>query len=126
MARIRDLMQSHIVSATKDTRLGSAAKLMKAAHVSVLPVLDGERLFGVIDSAQAERELGRWGEEKRLGELRLKMFFAEAEDKPESVAKVMVANKISRLPVVDSASSMRCIGTISATEIARKHKKKLF
>lgn len=125
MERVRDLMSKQIVAVSKSTSLGSAIRLMKRARVSMLPVLDGARLCSVLSRVEAERELERWGEEKKVSELRLRLLFADQLDKPERAARMMVANKITRLPVVNNALEMRCVGIISSTEIARSHKKKI-
>jgi CBS domain-containing protein len=125
MARVRELMSKQIVAVSKNASLGSAIKLMRRAHVSVLPVLEGTTLSGLIGMEEAEREQERWGNERKLSELRLRLLFAEELDEPERVAKLMVTNKISRLPVVNNAIEMKCVGIISSTEIARSHKKKI-
>jgi CBS domain-containing protein len=126
VAKVRDIMNKHIVAVSKITSVGTAIQLMKRSRVSVVPVLDGKVLFGVLTMDEAERQIERWGDERNVGSMRLRLLFAEADDKPESAARLMVAHRLNRLPVVDSASSMHCIGIISSTEIARRHKKKIF
>lgn len=126
MARVADLMSKHVVAVSKISSVSTAIELMKRSRVSVVPVLDGKLLFGVLTMEEAERQLGRWGDERNVGSMRLRLLFAEAGDKPESAARVMVVHRLNRLPVVDSASGMKCVGVISSTEIARRHKKKIF
>lgn len=125
MVRIRDLMEKHMVAVSKSTSVGSAMELMKRAHVSVLPVLEGTTLAGVLTMAEAERQGDRWGKEKMVSDLSLRMLFVELNDKPEKAAKIMVTNKINRLPVVNNAAGMKCVGVISSTEIVRSHKKRI-
>lgn len=119
-------MNRHIVAVSKVASVSAAIQLMKSARVSVLPVLDGKLLYGVLTMDEAERQLERWGDDRNVGSMRLRMAFAEVGDKPEKAAKLMVTNKLNRLPVVDTASGMKCVGVVSSTEIARKHKKKIF
>ncbi len=126
MAGIERLVERRMVAVSKVTSVSSAIQLMKGAHVSLVPVLDGKLLFGILERDEAERHLERWGDERNVGTMRLRRVFVELKDTPEKAAKLMVENKLSRLPVVNSADEMRCVGTISATDIARRHKKKLF
>ena len=119
-------MDSHMVAVSKISSVSAAIELMKRSRVSLVPVLDGKRLFGVLTMKEAERQLERWGDERNVGSMRLRLLYAEEDDRAESAARMMVTHKLNRLPVVDSASGMKCVGIISSTDIARMHKKKLF
>ncbi len=121
MARIRDLMDKHIVAVSKTTSVGLAMKLMRQAHVSVLPVLDDQKLLGVLTM----NEMEHYSEIKRVGEVNLRMLFAEADDTAETAAKTMVIHKLNRLPVVNNKEDMKCIGIVSSTEIAKSYKNRL-
>jgi len=125
MARIRDLMQKHIVAVSRNTSVGAAMELMKRARVSVLPVLEGTTLAGVLTMSEAERQGDRWGEGKMVSDLNLRLLYVELSDKPDKAAKLMVTNKVNRLPVVNTSKDMKCVGVISSTEVARHHKKKI-
>jgi CBS domain-containing protein len=111
-------MHKHVCAVCKNTKIGSALILMKKAHVSVLPVLDSGELMGVLTAHEAEKE----PPDKNVGDLNLRTLFVEANDSAEKVAKVMVENRICRLPVVNCASEMKCIGIVNSTDIVRKHK----
>ena len=114
-------MSRQVVAVSKSTSVGSARKLMERARVSVLPVLEGDRLVGVITSGEIEEE----DAEKKVGSVNHRLLYVESEDSPEKAAKIMVENRINRLPVVSSAFEMRCIGIITSTEVAKRHKKSL-
>jgi CBS domain-containing protein len=94
--------------------------LMKHAHVSVVPVLESGELVGVLTIDEAKGE----PPDKKVGDLNLKILFVEVNDKMEKAAKVMVEENICRLPVVNCANDMKCLGIVNATEIVRKHKNK--
>ena len=125
MARIKDLMEKHMVAVSRSASVGAAMRLMKRSHVTVLPVLDGTTLSGVLTMSEAERQAERWGETKDLGDMNLRLVFVELNDTPEKAAKTMVLHKLNRLPVVSTAAGMKCVGVISSTEIARSHKKRI-
>jgi predicted transcriptional regulator len=115
---IKKLMHKHVCAVCKNTTIGSALMLMKRAHISVVPVLESGELIGVLTVGEIEKE----PPDKKVGDLNLRTLFVEVNDKMEKAAKVMVENKICRLPVVNCASDMKCVGIVNATEIVRKHK----
>lgn len=125
MVSIKGIMHRHLIAVHNDASVSSAVKLMKQARISALPVLRSKgrtnELMGVLTREEAERE----PLEKKVGEMKLHMLFVELNDKPDRAAKLMVENKISRLPVVNSTSDMRCVGVVTSTEIARNHKKRI-
>ena len=45
--------EQHVVTATPDTRVEAAAKLMRKHDVSALPVVEGERLVGIFTERDA-------------------------------------------------------------------------
>jgi len=116
---IKELMQKHIVAVSKSTTLDAAVKLMKQAHVSVVPVVDDGALSGILTLKEAECE----GPSRKVGELNLRFIFVEQNDKPEKAASLMVSHKLNRLPVVSGSEGMRCVGIVTSTDIARHHKK---
>ena len=126
MAKVGDLMESRLIAVSRVSSLSTAIRLMRGARVTAIPVLDGRTLYGVLTLDEAERQLERWGDERNVGSMHLRKIFVEERDRPEKAAKIMVENKLNRLPVVDSIIEMRCVGVVSSTEIAQRHKKKLF
>jgi len=57
--RVRDLMTPRPVSATPATTLRRAARLMRRGPIGSLPVLDGERLVGIVTATDVLDQLGR-------------------------------------------------------------------
>ena len=56
---VEELMAAEVVTADQDTTLSDAAKQMQKAEVGCLPVLDGERLAGIVTATDVLDELGR-------------------------------------------------------------------
>ncbi len=56
---VRDLMTPHLVTATPATTLRQAASLMRQGPIGSLPVLDGDRLVGIVTATDVLDELGR-------------------------------------------------------------------
>ena len=56
---VEELMTSSLVSAEPKTTLRQAANLMRARRIGCLPVLDGDRLVGIVTATDVLDELGR-------------------------------------------------------------------
>jgi CBS-domain-containing membrane protein len=56
---VEELMTSKPVSAEPETTLRHAANLMRSRRVGSLPVLDGDRLVGIVTATDVLDELGR-------------------------------------------------------------------
>lgn len=121
MPSISDLMHKEVVAVSRKASVDSALKLMKESRVSILPVIDEERLAGIISREDAEGK-----EQMKVGELPLRRLFVELKDKPEKAASIMVQNKINRLPVVNNSLEMRCVGIVTSTEVTGEHRSKIF
>lgn len=48
---VKDAMKEDVITTTPDTPIGDAARLMLSNKIGCLPVLDGERLVGLISEA---------------------------------------------------------------------------
>ncbi len=102
-----------LVAVSPDASLGAARKLAKASRVSVLPVISDNRLVGVLD---IEASLaGNDGD--KVSSMMVKPVFVEANAKSDEARKLMIKHGLARIPVVDSAASMKCIGTVSSTDL---------
>ena len=64
---VRDLMASRVVSATPKTTLRQAATLMRRSAVGCLPVLEGDRLVGIVTATDVLEELGRTNSSRATG-----------------------------------------------------------
>lgn len=64
---VRDLMTSPAVTATPGTTLRQAASLMRDRSIGSLPVLDRERLVGIVTATDVLEELGRTSTRRSSG-----------------------------------------------------------
>ena len=56
--RVQDLMTSHVASAAPETTIRQAADLMRKRLIGSLPVLDGDRLVGIVTATDVFDALG--------------------------------------------------------------------
>jgi len=126
---VRDRMSAPVVTITADTSFPDALKLMRDHQFRRLPVVDRKgELVGIISEADllhaepsSATSLSIWEVQYLLIKLEIKTIMTKevvtaTPDTPvEDAARLMVANKIGGLPVVDEQD--RVIGIITETDI---------
>ncbi len=117
MASVATIMHKHIVGVAVGTQLKTALRLMKLNRVSLVPVLKEGRLVGILTLKTAERKLAE-GNEPTAGEAMEAPFAYVPEDASiEEAAKALASNNITRLPIVNNRSEMRCVGIVTSTDV---------
>ena len=128
MPHVREVMTSDVLSIESTAPVLDALRMMSAADVRHLPVIDG----GVIQGMVSDRDLapfhsGAWTDDisgttarERLAvpvaeymNKHVERIFADAD--LDSAAKVMIEQKVGALPVVDG--SQKVIGMLSYIDI---------
>ncbi|MEM3827114.1 MAG: CBS domain-containing protein [Candidatus Micrarchaeaceae archaeon] len=118
-----DLMDDKVIAISISSTVIAAARLIETSNVDTLPILEGEKLVGMLDGPTLLNYMIKHSKNDLEGQT-IKMFAKEpifvVKDEPlnEIVAKV-VSHNLTRIPVVDSAKSMKCIGIISATDLIK-------
>jgi CBS domain-containing protein len=111
---------------TPETPVSEAARLMKSDDVGSLPVLEGDKLAGIVTDrdivvqAVAEEKDPR-GMPVREVASREVVTIGPEEDLSEAL-KLMASNQVRRIPVVDESS--RLVGILAQADIAREAKEK--
>ncbi len=120
VVRVRDIMQKHFVGVSKTTTVASAVKLSSSAKVDLMPVLDGEKLCGVVISKDLKSHAESGG---NVGQVMRNPVFVYAYSDLDSAFKVMIGHGIVRVPVVADKLTMMCVGILSSTDIVKFIKK---
>ena len=121
MVRARDIMQKHFVGVSKTTAIASAIKLSSSAKVDLMPVLDGEKLCGVVISDDLKNYVESEGD---VGQVMRNPVFVGADSDLDGAFKVMMEHGIGRIPVVEDKLTMICVGMLSSTDIVKAIKKR--
>jgi acetoin utilization protein AcuB len=135
MLRIRDAMTRDVLTVTSETTLREAAELFTSRHVSGAPVLDGQRVVGVVSATDVlefvatsppvpgsrtdEQELGEWAElpASEPGDAAAGAYFAEMwEDADAETTQRLKTAGVHRLLVIDEG---KLVGIITSIDIAR-------
>jgi len=116
---VRDLMVREVKTIGPDASLAVAAGIMRDHHIGCLPVLEGERLVGMI----TDRDIAIRGVAEGLDPYRAavrEVMSTEAitcsvEATVEQARELMEANLIKHLPVLDEAG--RLVGILAMRDI---------
>jgi CBS domain-containing protein len=118
------VMSSPAISCHPETTLSEAAHLMWTNDVGFLPVVERDtgRVVGVVTDRDAL--MGAHTQGKPLWEVSVSVAMAKPAQtcRPEmpldEADRIMAANRVHRLPVVDGAE--RLVGVLSLHDVARK------
>ncbi|MGQ0605643.1 MAG: CBS domain-containing protein [Candidatus Nitrosotenuis sp.] len=119
MAYIRDIMNKHVVTISKDKSCLEAAKLLQEKDISFLVVTEGENPVGILSEADYVRKLAvsdkRASEAKVSDVMSPKFRWVEPTTTIEDAVQKMLNNKIRRLVVLES---QKLVGVITQTDLA--------
>ena len=124
--KVREVMTDSPRCITPETLVSEAARLMKSEDVGSLPILDGERLTGIVTDrdivlqAVAEEKDPRGMPVREVASQDL-VTVGQDEDLSEALNR-MASNQVRRIPVVDEDD--RLVGIVSQADVAREAKDK--
>lgn len=125
---VADLMQRDVVTVQQDERLDLAEDIMRLGRVRHLPVLEGDRLAGILSSRdllaaslsraldfepQQRRAFLRSVEVKEV--MSLEVDSVSPEESARNAARHMLRRKIGCLPVLDEEG--RLLGLLTETDL---------
>lgn len=115
---IRDVMRTKVVTVTSVTRVAEAVRLVQERGIRHLPVVDEERLVGIVSDRDLKRvmhephgPIGRVA----VAEIMTRAVITVGPVVPvEEAARIMLEEKISALPVVEHG---RLVGIVTETDV---------
>jgi CBS domain-containing protein len=116
---IQDVMTSNPTTVAASTTIQEAARLMKSEDVGSLPIVDGDRLVGVItDRDLAIRALAEGkGSETIVGDIASKdLVTVDPQQSLEEAARLMAEHQLRRLPVCEEDG--RLVGILAQADVA--------
>lgn len=120
--KVSQLMTKNVSVADLETTLEEIATMMRDEDAGAIPVLDGEKLVGIVTDrdivlrciAEGRDPVGTTSEEILSPDLTT----IRPNDEIESAAQLMAQRQVRRLPVVDQSG--RLVGMLSLGDIAVK------
>ncbi len=117
---VRDAMTANPTTVERGTTAAEAARTMKSEDVGSLPILDGNRLVGVItDRDLTLRVLGEGrGGETTVGEIAsTDVVTVDPQQSLEEAARLMAEHQLRRLPVCEEDGKL--VGIVAQADIAQ-------
>jgi CBS domain-containing protein len=124
--KVREVMTDRPRCVTPETPVSEVARLMKSEDVGSLPILDGDRLIGIVTDrdivlqAVAEEKDPRGMPVREVASQDL-VTVGQDEDLSEALNR-MASNQVRRIPVVDEDD--RLVGIVTQADVAREAKDK--
>lgn len=124
--KVREVMTNNPRCVTPETPLPEVARLMKSEDVGSLPILEGERVTGIV--TDRDIVLNAVAEDKNPSGMPVRevasreLFKVNADEDLSSALELMAHQQVRRLPVVDDDG--RLVGILAQADIAREAKDK--
>ena len=124
--KVHEVMTDSPRCVTPETPISEAARLMKSEDVGSLPILEGEKLTGIVTDrdiviqAVAEEKDPRGMPVREIASRDL-VTIGPQEDLSEALT-LMASHQVRRIPVVDGDN--RLVGVVAQADIAREVKDK--
>jgi CBS domain-containing protein len=120
--KVEELMIRDVKSCGPRESLGRAAQVMWESDRGALPVVDGDKLVGMLtdrDVCMGARSLGlTLGELSVADSMTRRVWTCRPDDTLDAAASLMRKHKVRRLPVVDRQG--RLVGILSLDDLARE------
>ena len=118
MTKVRDVMTAEPIVLQQDQSIADAAQAMRDSAVGAVLVVDGDKLCGLVTDRdiviRAVAESAR--PDSPVGQVVSPDLVAvDADDGADDAARVMQANAVRRLPVLDDG---RIVGIVSIGDLA--------
>jgi CBS domain-containing protein len=120
MSSIRDLMTTSPVTCEPTATVVEAARVMKQEDVGPVPVVEGDRLVGVVTDRDIVTRVvaeGRNPESTTIGDIvSSDLVTVEPDTSIDEALNLMSENQVRRLPVVEGE---RLVGIVAVADVAR-------
>jgi tRNA nucleotidyltransferase (CCA-adding enzyme) len=114
---VRELMSTNVHTLDLNMAVRDAAQLMRRYGHEGFPVVEGERLVGILTRSDVDRALHH-----RLGEIPVRNIlhtgplYVRSQDPVDEVQRVMIEHGLGQVPVVDEG---RFVGIVTRTDLIK-------
>jgi CBS domain-containing protein len=119
---IREVMTSKLCSIDTDKSVAYAAKMMRDEDVGIAPIVEGDRLVGVLtdrDIAVRVVAEGRDPEQVKVTEVASRdVVTLDPQQDLEEALRLMARHQVRRLPVVEEDG--RLVGVLAQADVAQE------
>ena len=124
--KVREVMTDNPRCVTPETPVSEAAELMASEDVGSLPILEGDKLTGIVTDrdivirAVAKKKDPQGMPVRDVASRNL--VTVRPDDDLSEALKLMASNQVRRLPVVDEED--RLVGVVAQADVAKEGKEK--
>jgi CBS domain-containing protein len=119
---IREVMTSKLCSIDTDKSVAYAAKMMRDEDVGIAPIVEGDRLVGVLtdrDIAVRVVAEGRDPDEVKVTEVASRdVVTLDPQQDLDEALRLMARHQVRRLPVVEEDG--RLVGVVAQADVAQQ------
>jgi CBS domain-containing protein len=119
---VREVMTSKLCSIDADKPVAYAAKMMRDEDVGIAPIVEGDRLVGVLtdrDIAVRVVAEGRDPEQVKVTEVASRdLVTLDPQQDLEEALRLMARHQVRRLPVVEEDG--RLVGVVAQADVAQQ------
>ena len=119
---IREVMTSKLCSIDTDKSVAYAAKMMRDEDVGIAPIVEGDRLVGVLtdrDIAVRVVAEGRDPEQMKVTEVASRdVVTLDPQQDLDEALRLMARHQVRRLPVVEEDG--RLVGVVAQADVAQQ------
>jgi CBS domain-containing protein len=119
---VREVMTSKLCSIDTDKTVAYAAKMMRDEDVGIAPIVDGDRLVGVLtdrDIAVRVVAEGRDPEQVKVTEVASRdVVTLDPQQDLDEALRLMARHQVRRLPVVEEDG--RLVGVVAQADVAQE------
>jgi acetoin utilization protein AcuB len=113
---VADLMNPNPVTVAPSDTLQAAHEKMEVGRFRQVPVVDKERLVGILTDRDARQHIGQLAHTRVDAVMSTHPFSVDPSTPVEKAAHLLTINKIGSLPVIEDG---RLVGIITATDMLR-------
>jgi acetoin utilization protein AcuB len=114
--RVADRMTANPVTVTANDTLGKAKALMDAGGFRRLPVVEGDKLVGIITERDLRSHAGYLEATRVNGAMTPAPMTVPSHSSVQDAARLMLEHKVGGMPVVDNG---RLVGIVTTSDLLR-------
>jgi len=121
MGQIKEVMTSNPRTVTADSTVAEAARLMRDEDAGIVPIIEGERLVGVVtdrDIAIKVAAEGKDPQSTKVTEIAASdLVTIDPQQDLDEALRLMAQHQVRRLPVVEEDGKL--VGILAQADVAR-------
>ena len=121
MEKIKEAMTANPRTVTADSTVAEAARLMRDEDAGIIPIIEGERLVGVVtdrDIAIKVAAEGKDAQSTKVSEIAASnLVTIDPQQDLDEALKLMAKHQVRRLPVVEEDGKL--VGILAQADVAR-------